>query len=242
MSQFSFWTHLESQINSHFLGRCWAPSSKWQQLSESWKKDKTSQHNSIRAPNLLKTNVSGESSASSVSSVNSVNSVNSVSSVSSVGRVLKQATFITYFPEDNCLCSSSPDFATKMILMLLFSRQIKMSSPNLNNVIIIGCILCYSRWSKIVQSLPQKSIHRLLQNIRKYNPPKYFQRNHSRSRLLYHINQRFSVHLHSQGKQVKWWQWCTGCPKKTDEQKIIPHNDIKCVLGINESKFNGKRS
>ena len=27
------------------------------------------------------------------------------------------------------------------------SRQIKMSSPNLNNVIIIGCILCYSRWS-----------------------------------------------------------------------------------------------
>ena len=181
------------------------------------KKDKTSQHKSIRAPNLLKTNVSGESSASSassVSSVNSVNSVNSVSSVSSVGRVLKQATFITYFPEDNCLCSSSPDFATKMILMLLFSRQIKMSSPNLNNVIIIGCILCYSRWSKIVQSLPQKSIHRLLQNIRKYNPPKYFQRNHSRSRLLYHINQRFSVHLHSQGKQVKWWQWCTGCPKK----------------------------
>ena len=85
------------------------------------KKDKTSQHKSIRAPNLLKTNVSGESSASSVSSVNSVNSVNSVSSVSSVGRVLKQATFITYFPEDNCLCSSSPDFATKMILMLLFS-------------------------------------------------------------------------------------------------------------------------
>ena len=80
------------------------------------KKDKTSQHKSIRAPNLLKTNVSGESSASSassVSSVNSVNSVNSVSSVSSVGRVLKQATFITYFPEDNCLCSSSPDFATK---------------------------------------------------------------------------------------------------------------------------------
>ena len=214
------------------------------------KKDKTSQHKSIRAPNLLKTNVSGESSASSASSVSSVNSVNSVNSVSSVNSVnsvssvgrVNRLHLLLIFPRITVSVLRPQILQQKMILMLLFSRQIKMSSPNLNNVIIIGCILCYSRWSKIVQSLPQKSIHRLLQNIRNYNPPKYFQRNHSRSRLLYHINQRFSVHLHSQGKQVKWWQLCTGCPKKTDEQKIIPHNDIKCVLGINESKFNGKRS
>ena len=150
---------------------------------------------------------------SSVSNVSSVNSVNSVNSVSSVGRV-NRLHLLLIFPRITVSVLRPQILQQNMILMLLFSRQIKMSSPNLNNVIIIGCILCYSRWSKIVQSLPQKSIHRLLQNIRNNNPPKYFQRNHSRSRLLYHINQRFSVHLHSQGEQVKWWEWYTGCPKK----------------------------
>ena len=29
-------------------------------------------------------------------------------------------------------------------ILLVILRQIKMSSPNLNNLIIVGCLLCYS--------------------------------------------------------------------------------------------------
>ena len=43
-------------------------------------------------------------------------------------------------------------FAMMLKTFCMF-RQIKMSSPNLNNVIIIGCILCYSRSSKSHQPL-----------------------------------------------------------------------------------------
>ena len=142
-----------------------------------------------------------------VSTVWTLNSVNSVNSVSSVGRV-NRLHLLLIFPRITVSVLRPQILQQNMILMLLFSRQIKMSSPNLNNVIIIGCILCYSRWSKNCAIYTSK-INSQTQNIRNNNPPKYFQRNHSRSRLLYHINQRFSVHLHSQGEQVKRWEWCT---------------------------------
>jgi len=32
----------------------------------------------------------------------------------------------------------------KLIQLVSFSRIIKMSSPKLNNIIILGCILCYA--------------------------------------------------------------------------------------------------
>ncbi len=50
-----------------------------------------------------------------------------------------------------------------MALLLLCFRQIKMSSPNMNNLIIVGCILTYS--SVILLGLVNYSFHNQLNTM-----------------------------------------------------------------------------